>query len=558
MGDIESQSSREQRKAERRRRREEEKARAQQTLDQQQDPPGSRPKTSAENGATMSSTTNGSFRYSGSARSISMTGEIKEAPPSASSPLPNYKEKKHSKEHKKHKKHKKEKKRSSSSKERHDRGKGDKNSSSRRSWQAPIDDGQSDKAEKATVSSEEAEPEVERKESPISSSYPPRTQLGAAAPGRGMQIIRKGAPGRGRARPQSDLRAKLKQARAMASTPNLTDFNTSEYIAPTPVDAKDHKNDADAAKPQHWTSHHGFMYFFVWLLWLGGGTAFYGYAKDSDLGIFKGFFMAVNIGYSIGFGYPIEESLHYLWFSTAYVLVGSSLVAVALGFFADKIVEDADDWFTNLLQKQKYKKKIAAGNPIHTRVIAWVVYQSDSVRAVGIWLGWVSIMVLYSMVYFGWTFQEAQYFAVSACSTGGHWAIPQDSPDWMFGLTGFFTAFGVPIMGVAMASIGKFLVSSKKELEDVKETINAPVTPQEIRMMQKFGLEDGDGEVDKAEFIVLCMCRLGTDPRVIEYIGQRFKKLDADQTGSLSMREIVGLDTLEEFSNEDQTESETP
>ena len=92
----------------------------------------------------------------------------------------------------------------------------------------------------------------------------------------------------------------------------------------------------------------------------------------------------------------------------------------------------------------------------------------------------------------------------------------------------------------------------------MKETINAPVTPQEIRMMQKFGLEDGDGEVDKAEFIVLCMCRLGTDPRVIEYIGQRFQKLDADQTGSLSMREIIGLDTLDELDNEDQTESETP
>ena len=31
--------------------------------------------------------------------------------------------------------------------------------------------------------------------------------------------------------------------------------------------------------------------------------------------------MAVNIGYSIGFGYPAEKYDPYLWFSTVYVLV---------------------------------------------------------------------------------------------------------------------------------------------------------------------------------------------------------------------------------------------
>ena len=443
---------------------------------------------------------------------------------------------------------------------------------------APIEE---EKASSPPSSSSESD--VERGESSTMSSPPGDEERGSqtegqgslsgvesgrGGPGRGLPG--RGAPGRGRgsgnsiieqkrrlmAEQKRNLQAKLQQARAMASTPNLTDFSTSEYISPSPADGHDKGGGAghDEAK----TQHHGLIYFLVWFLWLAGGTAFYGFAKDSNLGFFKGFFMSVNIGYSIGYGYPIETSIHYLWFSTVYVLVGSSLVAVALGFFADKIVEDADDWFTNLLQKQNYKKKIAKDQPIITRVKAWIEYHADSVRAVGIWLGWVSIMILYSMIYFGWSFQEAQYYAVSSCSTGGHWSVPQDSPDWMYGLTGFFAAFGVPIMGVAMASIGKFLVSSKKELEDVKETINAPVTPQEIRMMQKFGLEDGDGEVDKAEFIVLCMCRLGTDPRVIEYIGQRFQKLDADQTGSLSMREIIGLDTLDELDNEDQTESETP
>lgn len=51
---------------------------------------------------------------------------------------------------------------------------------------------------------------------------------------------------------------------------------------------------------------------------------FYAFAPDSNLGLVKGFYMAVNIGYSIGFGYPSEErNLNYLFFSSIYVLVSS-------------------------------------------------------------------------------------------------------------------------------------------------------------------------------------------------------------------------------------------
>lgn len=51
------------------------------------------------------------------------------------------------------------------------------------------------------------------------------------------------------------------------------------------------------------------------------GTVFYSYAPFSDLGWTKGFYMAVNIGYSIGFGYPEETVSNYLFFSSVYVLV---------------------------------------------------------------------------------------------------------------------------------------------------------------------------------------------------------------------------------------------
>lgn len=117
--------------------------------------------------------------------------------------------------------------------------------------------------------------------------------------------------------------------------------------------------------------------------------------------------------------------------------------------------------------------------------------------------------------------------------------IPDDSPDWLFGVTGFFAALGVPIMGVAMASLGALLMERRDDMDEMKKIIEAEVTAEEILDLQRFGLEDGDGEIDKAEFVILCMVRLGTDPRLVQFISDQFQKLDDDGSNSLSILEIT-------------------
>ena len=302
----------------------------------------------------------------------------------------------------------------------------------------------------------------------------------------------------------------------------------------------------------------------IWAIWLLIGTLVYGYAiskaeleeiqvadeatgqqlailqsRFRNLGFAKGFYHAVNIGYSIGWGYPSEEYFeNYIWFSSVYVIVGASLVAVALGFFADKIVEDADNWFTNLLQHEEYKQNIATDKPLCTRIMAWMKFNIETVRAISLWIVWILLMILYSMVQVGWSFREAQYFAISSCSTGGHWSIPNDSPSWLFGVTGFFSALGVPIMGVAMASIATMIIDTGN-IEDIKSTIEAKVTHEELSMMRKFNLENNDGVIDRAEYIILCMVRMGTDPQIIQFVSERFNKLDIDGGGTLDIKEIL-------------------
>lgn len=282
-----------------------------------------------------------------------------------------------------------------------------------------------------------------------------------------------------------------------------------------------------------------FKFFILWLTWVLTGACFYAYAPDSNLGLAKGLYMAINIGYSIGFGYPLEENINYLWFSTCYVLVGSSFVAVALGFFADKITADNASWFTNLLATQEHEKELEANKSfVQYCKHYWFTY-SAQIRAVMAWLVWVAIMIAYSCAGLGWTYVEGQYFAISTLSTGGHWALPREAPTWMFVVTSIFAALGVPLMACAMAQAAT-LFMDHGDMEGTKALITEDVTGEELLMMRKLGLEDGDGEIDESEFIILCMIRLGQDPSLINFISQRFKELDADGGGTLSIEEITG------------------
>jgi len=254
--------------------------------------------------------------------------------------------------------------------------------------------------------------------------------------------------------------------------------------------------------------------------------------------------MAVNVGMSIGWGYPNETSSvygDYVLFSTFYVLVGASFIGVALGFFADQISEDHDNWFTNMIQQRELDDAFShPETPLLRKVhVLWVQYR-PTIRAVSVWFIWIFIMAVYSARSIAeWSWLDAQYFAISSCSTGGHWALPQDATQWQYGLTAFFAMVGVCLHAVAMASIADLFVDSG-DVDDTKRQIHEEVTREELLMLQKFGLEDNDGVIDKAEFIILSMVRMGMDINLIEYMSQRFSEIDSDGNGTLSIREITG------------------
>ena len=131
------------------------------------------------------------------------------------------------------------------------------------------------------------------------------------------------------------------------------------------------------------------------------------------------------------------------------------------------------------------------------------------------------------------------YFAVSSLSTGGLYALPANSPDWYYGLTGFYSALGVPLMGIAMGTFASFFIDTGS-IDSTIEAIREPVDPEEVGMLTEFGIADDDGEIDKAEFIILCMVRTGAaTPELIRLMVEHFNFLDDDNSGALSLDEIT-------------------
>jgi hypothetical protein len=45
--------------------------------------------------------------------------------------------------------------------------------------------------------------------------------------------------------------------------------------------------------------------------------------------------------------------------------------------------------------------------------------------------------------------------------------------------------------------------------DDVSATISSKLTIEELETLQEFELDDGDGKLDRAEYILLCALRVG-------------------------------------------------
>ena len=172
-------------------------------------------------------------------------------------------------------------------------------------------------------------------------------------------------------------------------------------------------------------------------------------------------------------------------------------------------------------------------------IIALVKYWTPKLKVPFLCVTWLALGVIWSCVYVKWTVYDGLYFVTSGLATGGMWPIPDDSPEWYFFFVGVYVSCGVPIMALAVGTLADVVANSRNEMQ-LEEKMNARVTDEELQMMTDCGIENGDGYIDMAEFVILILVRLrAVSPELIGVIEDRFVMLDADKNGTLTYHELT-------------------
>ena len=207
--------------------------------------------------------------------------------------------------------------------------------------------------------------------------------------------------------------------------------------------------------------------FLIWFIWIGTGALYYAYG-DMKLYFCKGFYMAVNVGYSIGYGYPFETTDPEYWFSTIHVIIGASMVGLALGFFGDQVMANQTSWAQDVELKKEYQDVLKLRGEYMLKLEWYVKMNYTKCRILAVYFIFVSFGTYYCMIRFDYSFAAGMYASISSMSTGGLHAIPINATDADYFIWGWLGALGVPLMGIAMGVIANdFMVSEVHGLSPV-------------------------------------------------------------------------------------------
>uniref|UniRef100_A0A7S1HM29 Potassium channel domain-containing protein n=1 Tax=Hemiselmis andersenii TaxID=464988 RepID=A0A7S1HM29_HEMAN len=271
---------------------------------------------------------------------------------------------------------------------------------------------------------------------------------------------------------------------------------------------KQHQNLLEQELDKSWKRSYKKPWFWcvvAFIVWTFAGIAWY--ALWHEWGFLLAFYYHLQAGLSIGFGFPTEDDICYKediasstvryytegkfrWPSPAeggrggcqaadiskavtviFVLVGSSIIASAIGVIAQALTAPAGGWYKTLIAEEKIKhlSQLAAESPgIADDVVIFLKILSlkSWFQALVCITGWVAVGILYGMLSEQqMTFITSFYYSVSSVSTAGlespktiqgNPSIPVlieelNPGHWAF--SGIYVLIGVPLYGWALSAL---------------------------------------------------------------------------------------------------------
>jgi len=279
-----------------------------------------------------------------------------------------------------------------------------------------------------------------------------------------------------------------------------------------------------------------FLSVFTWVLWLVVGTIFYAFHESRTFG--EALYYSISVGYGI-FWLGVDDNVASATFTRIHFSLGMVAIGLMMAAFATILVDSKTKWY---VEAMKVKALEEAGNTegYWDDIEAFFTVHGPKLKIHGIFLLWTFVGVLWSCLAIKWPLIEGLYFAVSSLTTGGLWAIPEDSPAWHYAFVAVYVVGGVPVMAISLGMIANS-VSNMGGSRLLEQKISARITDEEVDMMESFGIVDDDGCIDAKEFAILTLVRIGAlQPSLICMIHERFEEIDVNKTGSITYDDLKG------------------
>ena len=276
---------------------------------------------------------------------------------------------------------------------------------------------------------------------------------------------------------------------------------------------------------------------YAWLLWLSAGAVFY--YLEEDLTVDEAIYVSTSIGYGI-FWYELTSSNTYAKVYTClHFSIGVFGVAFAMAVFARHLVTMKKKWFNDMKQQRLIRVALTT-EELWDDVIALFAYYWPKVYVHFFFVLWMVLGIVWGVTSLQLKVLDAWLFCMTAMATGGLVSLPSSgvhARDYVF--YSIFIAVGAPLMAISCGVLAHN-ISMYGKAAKMMSKINAPMTEDELVMMNHLDLEDDDGYIDRAEFVILVLVRIGAlNPDLISVLFERFYEIDTDGKGNIAYDALV-------------------
>jgi hypothetical protein len=256
----------------------------------------------------------------------------------------------------------------------------------------------------------------------------------------------------------------------------------------------------------------------LWALWLWAGTWFY--AEYAGFGYSKGFFYAVNIGYSVGWCYS-DMTLNQLskTFTVLYLITGYALLVILFILVTDEILQRTKQWFQTYIKAQILR--IGEDDSEITFENLTEKYVFPTFATLNFFL-FIMIGAGGSCYVLGWTVLDGVYFAASCTFMCGAYGLPSQATDNEYALAAGYTLCSTSALALVVAFQSQSIFI-RMQHQRAEEAISQPARREEKLFMRDVGLSNRDEEIDKHEFLLLVIIRLQlVDYQLLKHIFETY------------------------------------